>query len=67
MPEIPTKSFYIIAHEPGAEHPAIPTWANQSENPARYCQVNQLLTKGEACWQACSCSAGTRLLLPHFK
>ena len=35
MPETPTKSFYIIAHEPGAEHPAIPTWANQSENPAR--------------------------------
>lgn len=35
MPEIPTKSFYIIAHEPGAEHPAIPTWANQSDNPAR--------------------------------
>ena len=26
-------SFYIIAHEPGAEHPAIPTWANKSNNP----------------------------------
>ena len=26
--------FYIIAREPGAEHPAIPTWANHHENPA---------------------------------
>jgi len=28
-------SFFIIAHEPGAEHPAIPTWANKSDNPAQ--------------------------------
>ncbi len=26
--------FYIVAKEPGAEHPAIPTWANYSANPA---------------------------------
>ncbi len=27
-------SFYVIAHEPGAENPSIPTWANHSQNPA---------------------------------
>ena len=27
-------NFYIVAREPGAEHPAIPTWANESLNPA---------------------------------
>jgi hypothetical protein len=26
--------FYIVAREPGAEHPAIPTWANHADNPA---------------------------------
>jgi len=26
--------FYIIAREPGAEHPAIPTWASRATNPA---------------------------------
>lgn len=26
--------FYIIAHERGAENPAIPTWASRSANPA---------------------------------
>ena len=26
--------FYIVAREPGAEHPAIPTWASESINPA---------------------------------
>lgn len=26
-------SFYIIAEEPGAENPKIPTWANDSNNP----------------------------------
>jgi predicted 2-oxoglutarate/Fe(II)-dependent dioxygenase YbiX len=25
--------FYVVAHEPGAEHPALPSWANTSENP----------------------------------
>jgi hypothetical protein len=27
-------NFYIVAREPGAEHPAIPTWASESVNPA---------------------------------
>jgi len=27
-------NFYIVAREPGAEHPAIPTWASDSANPA---------------------------------
>jgi len=26
--------FYIVAREPGAEHPAIPTWASRGDNPA---------------------------------
>jgi len=26
--------FYIVAREPGAEHPAIPTWASHVDNPA---------------------------------
>ena len=29
-----SESFYIIAHEPGAEHHAIPTWASHRDNPA---------------------------------
>jgi len=29
------EDFYIVAREPGAEHPAIPTWASNSLNPAR--------------------------------
>lgn len=32
-------AFYIVAHEPGAEHPSLPTWANNQANPA------QLLTQ----------------------
>jgi len=28
------QKFYIVAREAGAEHPAIPTWANESKNPA---------------------------------
>jgi len=28
------EDFYVIAREPGAEHPAIPTWASESVNPA---------------------------------
>jgi hypothetical protein len=38
MPAIEMQSpdnFYIVAREPGAEHPAIPTWASNSLNPAR--------------------------------
>lgn len=26
--------FYIVAREPGAEHPALPTWANSDSDPA---------------------------------
>ena len=29
------KSFYIVAREPGAEHPALPTWASELQNPAK--------------------------------
>lgn len=32
-PSLPA-SFYIVAHESGADHPALPTWANRSANPA---------------------------------
>lgn len=28
------ENFYVVAKEPGAEHPALPTWANQTANPA---------------------------------
>ncbi len=28
------QNFYIVAREPGAENPAIPTWASRSQNPA---------------------------------
>ena len=31
----PMASFYVVAKEPGAEHPALPTWANKIENPAQ--------------------------------
>lgn len=27
--------FYVVAKEPGAEHPALPTWANDDSNPAK--------------------------------
>ncbi len=27
-------SFYVVASELGAEHPALPTWANDASNPA---------------------------------
>ncbi len=26
-------NFYVVAREPGAEHPALPTWASRDENP----------------------------------
>lgn len=29
------QKFYVVAREPGAGHPAIPTWANDSTNPAK--------------------------------
>ena len=28
------QSFYVVAYESGADHPALPTWANRSTNPA---------------------------------
>lgn len=34
MNSILPPSFYVVAHEPGAEHPALPTWANRNSNPA---------------------------------
>ncbi len=27
--------FFVVAREPGAEHPALPTWANRSLNPGK--------------------------------
>ncbi len=30
-----TNQFYVVAREPGAEHPALPTWANRDDNPAQ--------------------------------
>jgi len=30
----PDTDFFVVAHEPGAEHPALPTWANHGPNPA---------------------------------
>jgi len=27
--------FYVVAKEPGAEHPALPTWASHSDNPSK--------------------------------
>lgn len=32
--EIPD-SFYVVAKEPGAEHPALPTWAGETANPVK--------------------------------
>ena len=29
------QNFYIVAREPGAEHPALPTWASETKNPAK--------------------------------
>lgn len=31
---VDTRSFYVVAHEPGAEHPALPSWASSDSNPA---------------------------------
>ncbi len=35
LPPEQTPEFYIVALEPGAEHPSIPTWACELDNPAR--------------------------------
>ncbi|BBM01463.1 2OG-Fe(II) oxygenase [Microbulbifer sp. GL-2] len=32
--KLPVEDFFVIAREPGAEHPALPTWATHRENPA---------------------------------
>jgi len=32
--KIDNNGFYIVAREPGAEHPALPTWASEGNNPA---------------------------------
>ncbi len=31
----PNRQFYVVAYEPGAENPSLPTWTNRDENPAR--------------------------------
>ena len=33
MKDRPESDFYVVAREPGAEHPALPTWACRSHNP----------------------------------
>ena len=30
---VSTDQFYVVAREPGAEHPALPTWACRQDNP----------------------------------
>lgn len=34
MTTFPPGSFYVVAREPGAEHPSLPTWACGDANPA---------------------------------
>lgn len=31
--------FFVVAREPGAEHPALPTWANRVPNPAELTEI----------------------------
>jgi len=33
-PKLDTGNFYVVAREPGADHPEIPTWACRVDNPA---------------------------------
>lgn len=33
MKNAETSSFYVVAREPGAENPSLPTWANEQPNP----------------------------------
>ena len=35
-------SFYVVAREPGAEHPSLPTWACDAANPAHLAADRQL-------------------------
>ncbi len=37
-------NFYVVAKEPGAEHPALPTWANKIANPALLNEAEHLDT-----------------------
>jgi hypothetical protein len=37
-----TKDFYIVAREPGAENPSLPTWTSHSENPTGLAQAAPL-------------------------
>lgn len=37
--------FYVVAKEPGAEHPALPTWAGNLENPAQLSLDHQTTIK----------------------
>lgn len=36
-------SFYVVAREPGAENPSLPTWANHKKNPAKLAKGSPLI------------------------
>ena len=36
------KDFFVVAREPGAEHPALPTWASYIENPSELASLAPL-------------------------
>ena len=36
------EDFFVVTHEPGAEHPALPTWANRRPNPASLAEAPEL-------------------------
>ncbi len=40
MSQFKDNDYYVVAKEPGAENPALPTWANRQENPAQLAQVH---------------------------
>jgi hypothetical protein len=33
-PDAENANFYVVARQPGAENPAIPSWASRVDNPA---------------------------------
>ena len=39
------EDFFIVAREPGAEHPALPTWANRSPDPVNLAAQTQADTQ----------------------
>ncbi|MGB5709058.1 MAG: hypothetical protein WBM41_19790 [Arenicellales bacterium] len=47
-PPYTTKDFYIVAYEPGAEHPSLPVWANHQPNPAGLADIAPSTVKLEA-------------------